>query len=62
MKGRAKRTYCETLGRYGVLGQKMSARKQYGRQRNSLENKECKSEVETQGELFIGANEGANSI
>ena len=62
MKGKAKRTYFGTLGRNGVLGWKMSARKQYTRQRDSLENEECKSKVEIQRELFITANEGIKSI
>ena len=46
MKRRAKRTYFGTLGRFGVLGWKMSARKQYAWQKDSLENEECISEVE----------------
>ena len=62
MKGKAKRTYFGTLGRNGVLGWKMSTRKQYARQSDNLENKECKSEVKTQRELFIGANEGIKNI
>ena len=62
MKGKEKRTYFRTLGRNGVLGWKMSTRKQYTRQRDSLENEECKSEVEIRRELFIGANEGIKNI
>ena len=62
MKGKAKRTYFGTLGRNGVLGWKMSTRKQYAQQRDSLENEECKSEVEIQRELFIGADEGIKII
>ena len=62
MKRRAKRTYFGTLGRFGVLGWKMSARKQYAWQKDSLENEECISEVEIQRELFIRANEGIKNI
>ena len=50
------------LRRKNVLGWKMNAQRVYAQQSESVKDKECKSEGETQRWLFIRAKRGINDI